>query len=127
MTRAVPSSISLKLKGSVPISTTTFPWVMTCSRAPARYSSTSSIPMGWVLVDTQRGVIMMGSFRTKFLMISKLALPVPMITAARSHIVWICPGFWLRISPVSIRLRRCGLAVSLEPSPPRYIIRRTPA
>ena len=60
-----------------------------------------------------------GSFWAKFLIISKLALPEPMITPARNHIVVMSSGLALNISPVSIRLSRCLLAVSLTPKPPR--------
>jgi hypothetical protein len=75
--------------------------------------------MGWVWVVTHLGVTMTGSFWTRLRMISKLALPEPMITPALTQIVWICSGLAERISPVSMRLSRCLLAVFFTPRPPR--------
>ncbi len=60
-------------------------------------------------------------------MISKLALPAPMIIPALNQMVCKLSGRALNISPVSIRLNRCRLAVALTPNPPRYTRRFTPA
>jgi len=54
---------------------------------------------------------MTGSFSTRVLMISTLALPEPKIVPARNQTVWRRSGRALRISPVSIRLRRCSLSL----------------
>ena len=77
------------------------------------------MPMGWVRVFTQRGVIISGSFSTRWRTISKLVLPAPMITPARNHRVRIRSGRPERISPVSMRLARCLEADSRSPRPPR--------
>ena len=85
----------------------------------SRYFSTSSTAIGWAFVETHFGVVITGSFSTRFRIISKLALPDPMITPARTQIHCTF-GFELRISPVSIRLSKCWLVCSFfTPKPPR--------
>lgn len=41
----------------------------------------------------------------------KLVLPEPMMMPARNRMAWMLPVFSFRISPVSIGLMRCSLAV----------------
>ena len=66
-------------------------------RQPIKYERTSRIAIGWLRVLTQRGHIMTGSRSTKALIISKDALPEPMIMAARNSVVATEPA--LRMSP----------------------------
>ena len=78
----------------------------------------SSSAIGCVGVDTQLGVTITGSRRTRPRIVSKAALPLPTIIAARS-VVTGTPAEASR-SPVSRRLRRCGDASgSSAPRPPR--------
>lgn len=74
--------------------------------------------MGWVLEWTHLGVIIIGSFSTRCRIISKLTEPAPMIIPALNQMHCSLPGQALKISPVSMRLLRCRLALSLfHPEP----------
>ena len=61
---------------------------------------------GWTRVRyTHRGTTMAGSTSTMLRSISKLALPEPMMTAARSSVTGTGPS--ARVRPTRWRLSRC--------------------
>ena len=68
------------------------------SRQPCRYPNTSFMAMGWQGVPTHRGVIITGSRSTRYLSISKEALPDPRIMAARRQVAG---------TPLSRRISSC--------------------
>ncbi len=90
---------------------------MSRSAASVRYSSTSSIAIGWVRVPTQRGVTMTGRRSTRARIISKDVLPEPMTIDARSSRVGTPEP--ARTRPTSWRLDRWPDRSSSWPSPPR--------
>ena len=66
--------------------------------------------MGWHLVSTHLGVTITGSTSTRYLSISKLAEPAPMITPAR--ISTTSTPVEASTRPTSCRLSRCSLSTS---------------
>ena len=72
---------------------------------PIKLNSASLSAIGWVLVSTQRGVIMTGSRITNWRRISQLMLPSPMTIPARRAVVG---AESMRMCSTSRLLRRCS-------------------
>ncbi len=113
MARAVTVSISRRLRGGRPISTSTLP-ERGIPTAWTRYSCRSRAPITEIRVSIHRGVGRTGSFWTRLFSTSKRRLPDPRMKPARSHTVGVRSGKALRISPTSI-IALIGLAPGFLP------------